>query len=88
MTKVVKVVDWLSTQADASFDFSTFLEGWFLGTPTSELRRDNVVQFLAWAMYAKEVENMSKSERKNVSDGVCKRFLPSGCAFYFTFGGG
>lgn len=73
MSKVIEAVEWLSKhEGDGAYDLSNFLTGWFHGTPASELRRDNVVMFLAWAMYAKEVEDLSKSERKSVSDTVSK----------------
>lgn len=70
MRKVLATLDWLATQEDTEYDFHTFLEGWFLGAPTSALRHDNVVSFLAWAMYAKEIEDLSKGERKSALEMV------------------
>ena len=70
MRKVLETLDWLASQEDTEYDFHTFLEGWFLGAPTSALRRDNVVSFLAWAMYAKEIEDLSKGERKSALEMV------------------
>lgn len=46
--------------------FESFLSGWFLGADCSELKRGNLVVFLAWTLYAKEVDALSKAERKNV----------------------
>lgn len=70
MYKILTTVDWLSSHDDTACDVSSFLEGWFLGTPSAELKRENVILFLAWAMYAKEAENMTKAERKNVLEIV------------------
>lgn len=81
MLKILETVDWLSTYPDSAVDFESFLSGWFLGTPLSELRRGNVLDFLAWTMYAKATESLSKSERKNVLDLV--RYFAVG-----THGGG
>lgn len=70
MLRILQTVDWLSTYPDSTVNFASFLSGWFLGTPVSELKRENVLQFLAWTMYAKTPESLSKSERKNVFDMV------------------
>lgn len=76
MLKILETVDWLSTYPDSRVDFASFLSGWFLGTPPSELKRGNVLDFLAWTMYAKAMGNLSKSERKNALDVV--RYLAVG----------
>ncbi|CAN0319061.1 unnamed protein product [Hapterophycus canaliculatus] len=70
MTKILATVDWLSTHEDADTTFESFLSGWFLGTKCSELKRGNLVLFLAWTMYAKEATALCKGERKNVTDMV------------------
>ncbi|CAM9235807.1 unnamed protein product [Ectocarpus sp. 12 AP-2014] len=68
--KVLETVDWLSEQEDADTTFESFLSGWFLGADCSELKRGNLVVFLAWTLYAKEVDALSKAERKNVMSMV------------------
>lgn len=68
--EVLETVKWLSTYEDSTVNVSNFLSGWFLGTPLSELKRDNVWEFLAWVTYAKEVGNLSKAERKELLELV------------------
>ncbi|CAM9699166.1 unnamed protein product, partial [Hapterophycus canaliculatus] len=50
--------------------FESFLSGWFLGAECSELRRNNLVEFLAFSMYAKEVAALCEREQGNVAEVV------------------
>lgn len=68
--KILDTVEWLSQFEDAEVNLESFVRGWFLGTPASELRRDNVVEFLAWAMYAMEEGMLPRAQRKDITDVV------------------
>lgn len=70
MHKIFKTVDWLCDQEDADTTFASFLSGWFVGANVSELRRGNMVQFLAWTMYAKEWSVTDAEERADIMDTV------------------
>ena len=70
MHKILKTVDWLSEQGDADTTFESFLSGWFIGAKCSELKRGNMVVFLAWTMFAKEWSTTAKDERKSIMDMV------------------
>lgn len=70
MQKIFKTVDWLCAQEDADTTFESFLSGWFVGAKTSELKRGNMVQFLAWTMYAKEWSVTDSEERADIMDTV------------------
>lgn len=73
------MVEWLSEHEDADVDTSSFISGWFLGMPTSEIGRDDAIEFLAWAMYAANPGELSKAERKSVVNTVSGR-AGAGCA--------
>lgn len=70
MHKIFETVDWLGKQEDADTTFESFLSGWFVGADVSELRRGNMVVFLAWTMYAKEWSATDAEERKDIMDTV------------------
>lgn len=44
-----------------------FLEGWFLGTPLAQIRRDNVLELFAWAFFMKQVSELEESERRTIA---------------------
>lgn len=66
MHKILETVDWLVAQDDADTTFESFFSGWFIGAKCSEIKRGNMVVFLAWAMFAKEWSTTSKEERKSI----------------------
>lgn len=70
MYKILETVDWLATQEDADTTFESFLSDWFLGAKCSELKRDNLVELLAYSMYAKHVAALCEAERTDVSELV------------------
>ncbi len=90
MHKIVETVDWLIGQDDAGMTFESFVSSWFIGTKCSELKRGNMVELLAWTMFAKEWSTTSKKERKSIERMVgtyideiglrwryCRQCLPS-----------
>lgn len=66
MHKIFDTVDWLCKHDDADTTFESFLSGWFVGAKVSELRRGNVIEFLAWAMYAKKWSATEPRERVDI----------------------
>ncbi|CAN0472601.1 unnamed protein product, partial [Scytosiphon promiscuus] len=50
--------------------FESFLSGWFLGAKCSELGRGNLVEFLAFSMFAKELSSLSEREQNDVVEVV------------------
>eukprot|EP00903_Cladosiphon_okamuranus_P020036 g18404.t1 len=70
MHKIFKTVDWLCDQEDADTTFASFLSGWFVGAKVPELKRGNMVQFMAWTMYAKEWSVTDAEERADIMDMV------------------
>ena len=44
-------------------DIEEFLQGWFMGTPSNEIYRDNMVEFIAYGFYSKSPSQLSDAER-------------------------
>lgn len=58
-----------------------WLEGWFLQTPISDIRRGNMVEFLAWALYTKETSELTAAEREEVEGFTDKSAARYGWTF-------
>merc|ERR1712014_165910 len=43
-----------------------WLEGWFQGAPISQIRRGNMVEFLAWAFYTRQESELAEDERRKL----------------------
>jgi len=43
-----------------------FIRGWFFDIPFSRIKKDNLVEFLTWAMYSKHTEELEREERKEI----------------------
>jgi pimeloyl-ACP methyl ester carboxylesterase len=41
-----------------------WLEGWFLGTPLPCIRRDNAIEWFAWAWFTKYVDELTEAEQR------------------------
>lgn len=50
-------------------DATRLLEGWFYGAPLSSLRRDNVLEFLAFAVISKSWEDLGAEYRVRAAAG-------------------
>ena len=44
-------------------DIEEFLQGWFMGTPSNEIYRDNMVEFIAYGFYSKRPSQLSDVEQ-------------------------
>mmetsp|Transcript_52378 Transcript_52378/g.71508 ORF Transcript_52378/g.71508 Transcript_52378/m.71508 type:complete len:494 (-) Transcript_52378:183-1664(-) len=60
--KILRIVGMLR-----SFTVTDFLRGWFLGAPLSNIRKGNVEEFLAWAMFAKEKNSLDVDQNAAVA---------------------
>jgi hypothetical protein len=49
-----------------SYSADKFIELFFLGSKVTEIRQDNFFSFLAWAMYAKHLQDVSQSEKDKI----------------------
>jgi len=47
-----------------------WLEGWFCGTPFEELKRENIVEFYAWAFWTKKPNELKADERRMVAEMI------------------
>ena len=52
------------------FELEEFLSGWFLGAPPSSIRRDNLIEFVAYGFYSRRVEDLDKEHREPVENFV------------------
>lgn len=79
--KIIAMVEWFSRFEEMGEGVSEFVSGWFLGTPISAIRRDNAIEFLAWAMYASEAGALSATERKKLLETVSRAGERLACIF-------
>mmetsp|Transcript_19379 Transcript_19379/g.44843 ORF Transcript_19379/g.44843 Transcript_19379/m.44843 type:complete len:487 (+) Transcript_19379:164-1624(+) len=57
---ITKVLDMVKMVP--GYDMETFISGWFLGAPFSEVKKDNLVEFICWAMYNKDFRHATPEE--------------------------
>ena len=55
-----------STSANTKTKIERFLRGWFLDSPISDIKIDNMVEFLAWAMFAKNANEIDRDEKSEI----------------------
>jgi hypothetical protein len=73
-------------------DLKEFIEGWFMdSTSIEDIKHDNMVEFIAYGFYSKELEAVTDAEREEIDSfmgRVCqafkqKAFEPGGCRKHF-----
>lgn len=79
--KIIAMFEWFSRFEEMGESVSAFVSGWFLGTPISAIRRDNAIEFLAWAMFASEEGVLSVAERKKLMETVRRERERLACIF-------
>ena len=50
--------------------FESYLSKWFLGSPLSEIKRENVKEFYAWSLMDKNYENATEAEASELDSYV------------------
>jgi pimeloyl-ACP methyl ester carboxylesterase len=72
--KIFETIDSLET-----YSYEMFMSGFFRGAQVSEIKRDNMLSFLAWAMYASHLKDISREDRVQVEavcDEAARRYGP------------
>ncbi|KAM3576717.1 hypothetical protein VYU27_001312 [Nannochloropsis oceanica] len=62
-----KIIDVVS-QLKGSYAFEQFFSGWFLGSPIQDIRRGNVREMLAWALYSTAQSALTVRQKACVED--------------------
>jgi hypothetical protein len=57
-------------------DAQQFLRGWFFNAPWESIREQNVIEWMAWALFAARTDQMSAAEREELQQ-MCALQLPS-----------
>lgn len=59
-------------------DLQEFIEGWFMNlTPIEEIKHDNMVEFIAYGFYSKDLDSLTDEERGEIDEfmsKVCRAF--------------
>lgn len=50
------------------YDFNRFFSGWFMGSDIKDIRRGNIREMLAWALYAKAQHDLNGREKACIED--------------------
>lgn len=72
---ITRVLDMVESLPQGAYSFKRFIEGWFLGAPLETIHRDNVLTFLAWAMYNQTLEDArADAQRAKDMNGALAEF--------------
>ncbi len=59
-------------------DLKEFIEGWFMDlTSIEEIKHDNMVEFIAYGFYSKDLDSLTGEEREEIDEfmgRVCQAF--------------
>jgi len=72
--KIFATIDSLET-----YSYEMFMNGFFRGANVRDIKRDNMLSFLAWAMYASHLKDISTEEKGQVEavcDEAARRYGP------------